>query len=90
MLPVCRVGLAVIVDDAEVAAGTRLVVKLPSALVATLLTVILLAVTVAASTVGAQAQIRYWWFRNEPPNAPWKKLSASVYCCASLYSGDAL
>jgi hypothetical protein len=33
---------------------------------------------------GAQAQIRYWWFRKEPPKAPWKKLSARVYCWASL------
>ena len=35
---------------------------------------------------GAQAQIRYWWLRNEPPNAPMKKLSASVYFCATCHS----
>ena len=35
---------------------------------------------------GAQAQIRYWWLRKEPPKAPMKKLSASVYCWASFHS----
>jgi len=27
---------------------------------------------------GARAATRYWWLRNEPPNAPWKKLSATT------------
>jgi hypothetical protein len=26
--------------------------------------------------VGVCAAISHWWFRNEPPKAPWKKLSA--------------
>src|SRR5579859_2660107 len=41
----------------------------------------------ASGHVGAHAQIRNWWFRKEPPNAPWKKLSSMVYCWASLPSG---
>ena len=32
----------------------------------------------ASGYSGAQAQIRYWWLRNEPPNAAMKKLSAST------------
>ena len=36
---------------------------------------------------GVQAQISHMWLRNEPPNAEWKKLSAMVYCWASLPSG---
>src|SRR5471030_129680 len=31
---------------------------------------------------GAQAQIRYWWVRKEPPKAPMNILSASAYCLA--------
>src|SRR5919109_2337884 len=30
----------------------------------------------APGHVGAAAAMRYWWFRNEPPNEPWKKSSA--------------
>ena len=26
--------------------------------------------------VGVAAAISHWWFRNEPPNAAWKKSSA--------------
>jgi hypothetical protein len=35
---------------------------------------------------GAQAHTRYWWLRNEPPKAPMKKLSASVYFWAMSQS----
>jgi hypothetical protein len=28
---------------------------------------------------GACAAIRYWWLRNDPPNAAWKKWSAMTY-----------
>ncbi|CAN6484153.1 unnamed protein product [Victoria cruziana] len=34
--------------------------------------------------------IRYWWFRKEPPKAPWKKWSASTYSRASLYRAEPL
>jgi hypothetical protein len=30
----------------------------------------------AAVSIGARAEIRNWWLRNEPPNAPWKNRSA--------------
>src|SRR5689334_275887 len=35
-------------------------------------------------TLGAAAAIRNWWFRNEPPNAAWKKWSAMTYFGAPL------
>ena len=41
----------------------------------------------ASGQVGAQAQIKNWWFRKDPPNAAWKKLSSMVNCWASLPSG---
>jgi hypothetical protein len=28
--------------------------------------------------VGVAAAISHWWLRNEPPNAPWKKSSATA------------
>jgi hypothetical protein len=31
---------------------------------------------VAPGNVGLAAAISHWWFRNEPPNAAWKKRSA--------------
>ena len=30
-------------------------------------------------STGEAAAISHWWFRNEPPNAAWKKLSAIAY-----------
>src|SRR4051812_21820981 len=41
-----------------------------------------LAVAGAVGNTGEQAQTSQKWLRNEPPKAAWKKLSASVYCCA--------
>jgi hypothetical protein len=40
----------------------------------------------AFASYGVQAQISHWWFRNEPPNAPMKKWSASVYSRAQFHS----
>ena len=37
---------------------------------------------------GAAAAIKNWWFKKEPPKAPWKKLSHSTYCCANWPSGS--
>src|SRR5689334_11082475 len=41
----------------------------------------------ALGHTGVQAQISHWWFRNEPPKAAWKLLSAMTYCWASRPSG---
>jgi hypothetical protein len=30
----------------------------------------------APGKVGVAPATSHWWLRNEPPNAPWKKLSA--------------
>jgi hypothetical protein len=39
---------------------------------------------VLPSHLGVRAAISHWWFRNEPPNAPWKKWSAITYLGARL------
>src|SRR5262249_267775 len=36
----------------------------------------------ALGKVGEQAHTSQKWLRKDPPNAAWKKLSASVNCCA--------
>ncbi len=76
-------GGPVSADAGEVApsasCGTPLLLGAPSVVTAGALFV-----TKSIGATGAHAQMRYWWFRNEPPNAPEKKLSASTYCCASL------
>ncbi len=40
----------------------------------------------ASGKRGVQAQMSHWWFRNEPPKAPMKKLSASVYRFAHCHT----
>ena len=35
-----------------------------------------LAFAQSTGTTGVLAEISHWWFRNEPPKAAWKKLSA--------------
>ncbi len=42
----------------------------------------------AFGNIGVHAQMSQIWLRNEPPNAPMKKLSASVYWRASAHSGS--
>src|SRR4051812_25551558 len=87
MLPLpVNVGAAVRADAGEVLVGIRLEVYEPSALVATTEMVGCPVAVSALGYCGAQAQIRYWWFRNEPPKAAWKKLSANTYFCANLYN----
>ena len=41
----------------------------------------------ASGQTGVHAQASHMAFRNDPPNAAWKKLSAIVYCWASWPSG---
>jgi len=41
----------------------------------------------AAENSGTAAEISQMWLRNEPPKAPWKKWSHSVYCWASAAMG---
>jgi len=45
--------------------------------------VVLIVESCSVST-GARAAISHWWLRNEPPNAPWKNLSAMTYLGAPL------
>ena len=33
---------------------------------------------VGADMTGVRAAMSHWWFRNDPPNAAWKKLSATT------------
>ena len=84
MVPVWNDGAPVSAEAGEVepsaSCGTPLLFGVPSMLTDAGGVVL---VRNEAGTDGAQAQIRYWWLRNEPPKAPSKKLSASTYCWAS-------
>src|SRR5260221_13094123 len=48
---------------------------------------VLAGLAAASGYTGVHAHTSQKWLRNEPPKAPMKKLSASVYCWASLSSG---
>ena len=70
-------------DAGLAAVVVSLLVGLPLASASTTAMVGLAAAVSALGYSGAQAQIKYWWLRKEPPKAASKKLSASTLSLAS-------